>query len=61
VTSVLQTTAGKMIFGRVEDSRHDGRNDSRQDSRERSSRAQVPMAAPVAAVPGSQTSTEPIE
>ena len=61
VTSVLQTTAGKMIFGRVEDSRHDGRNDSRQDSRERSSRAQVPIAAPVAAVPGSQTSTEPIE
>ncbi len=61
VTSVLQTTAGKMIFGRVEDNRQDGRNESRQDARERSSRTQVPMTAPVATLPGSPTPTESIE
>lgn len=37
VTSVLQTTAGKMIFGRVED--------SRADQKERSGRSASPMAA----------------
>ena len=41
VTSVLQTTAGKMIFGRVEE--------SRSESRERSARAG--SAVPPAGIP----------
>jgi hypothetical protein len=43
VTSVLQTTAGKMIFGRVEETRNDVRD--QRDVRDRSSR-QTPIAAP---------------
>ncbi|MFN0111732.1 MAG: PIN/TRAM domain-containing protein [Blastocatellia bacterium] len=44
VTSVLQTTAGKMIFGRVEEKQQENhRNDSR-DYRERTSRS-TPMPA----------------
>jgi uncharacterized protein YacL len=34
VTSVLQTTAGKMIFGKVDDSRPEHRPDPRNDARE---------------------------
>jgi uncharacterized protein YacL len=47
VTSVLQTTAGKMIFGRVEETRNDIRDqkDLRGDVRDRTSR-QTPVAAP---------------
>src|SRR5262245_58429857 len=44
VTSVLQTTAGKMIFGRVEDQKPDMR-DTRGDYRDRPSRP-TPVPAP---------------
>jgi len=44
VTSVLQTTAGKMIFGRVEDQKPDAR-DTRGDYRDRPSRP-TPVPAP---------------
>ncbi len=44
VTSVLQTTAGKMIFGRVEDQKPDTR-DTRGDYRDRPSRP-TPVPAP---------------
>jgi uncharacterized protein YacL len=43
VTSVLQTTAGKMIFGRVEETRTDIRE--QRDVRDRTSRA-TPVTAP---------------
>jgi uncharacterized protein YacL len=47
VTSVLQTTAGKMIFGRAEDQRGETRPDPREtrEFRERSSRP-TPVPAP---------------
>lgn len=47
VTSVLQTTAGKMIFGRAEDQRGETRNDPRdtREFRERQSRP-TPIPAP---------------
>jgi uncharacterized protein YacL len=44
VTSVLQTTAGKMIFGRVEDQKPEVR-DARGDYRDRQSRP-IPAPAP---------------
>jgi uncharacterized protein YacL len=44
VTSVLQTTAGKMIFGRVEDQKPEVR-DARGDYRDRQSRP-TPVPAP---------------
>ncbi len=47
VTSVLQTTAGKMIFGRVEDTRTDMRD--QRDVRDRPSRP-TPIPAPSSAV-----------
>ncbi|HMB27921.1 MAG TPA: PIN domain nuclease, partial [Blastocatellia bacterium] len=46
VTSVLQTTAGKMIFGRVEDQKPEVR-DARGDYRDRQSR---PLPAPAPSV-----------
>jgi hypothetical protein len=46
VTSVLQTTAGKMIFGRVEDQKTEVR-DARGDYRDRQSR---PLPAPAPSV-----------
>jgi len=55
VTSVLQTTAGKMIFGKVDDTRpeprSDGRNDPRdsRDFRDRPSRP-TPIPAPSTAI-----------
>jgi len=47
VTSVLQTTAGKMIFGRVEDQKPEARDtrDTRGDYRDRPSRP-TPVPAP---------------
>ncbi len=47
VTSVLQTTAGKMIFGRVEDTRTEGREP--RDIRDRPSRP-TPIPAPTSAI-----------
>jgi hypothetical protein len=46
VTSVLQTTAGKMIFGRVEDPKSEMR-DSKGDYRDRPSK---PLSAPVQSI-----------
>jgi uncharacterized protein YacL len=57
VTSVLQTTAGKMIFGKVEDTRQETRPDTRNDPRDsrefrdRPSRpTPIPAPAPSSAI-----------
>jgi uncharacterized protein YacL len=55
VTSVLQTTAGKMIFGKVDDTRPENRTESRtdprdsRDFRDRPSRP-TPIPAPTSAI-----------
>lgn len=51
VTSVLQTTAGKMIFGKVDDTRPENRTENRdvRDFRERPSRP-TPLPAPSSAI-----------
>jgi uncharacterized protein YacL len=51
VTSVLQTTAGKMIFGKVDDTRPENRSDARdsREFRDRPSRP-TPIPAPSSAI-----------